>query len=97
MATCVSPRIPLTLTQQTTCLPHSLIFSTELDRSGKGLSEEITANLISAFKRSSNDSGFGLGLAICAKLCQSIGSELHYTRLDKGGEFSFRLPLISPA
>ena len=64
---------------------------------GKGLPEEIAANLIAAFKRSSSDSGFGLGLAICARLCQSIGSELHYTRLDKGGEFSFRLPLIPPA
>ncbi|MEN9361349.1 MAG: hypothetical protein RL095_2884 [Verrucomicrobiota bacterium] len=62
---------------------------------GKGLPEEVASHLMTAFKRSSSDSGFGLGLAICARLCKSLGSELQYHRLEKGGVFFFELPLAA--
>ncbi len=60
---------------------------------GVGLSENTGRNLFEAFKESSSQGGFGLGLAICSRLCQLLRSELVY--LPRGGcgsVFSFSLP-----
>ena len=60
---------------------------------GVGLSENTGRNLFAAFKESSNQGGFGLGLAICSRLCQLLRSDLVYLpRVGGGSVFSFSLP-----
>lgn len=67
---------------------------------GKGLSHEVRMTLYEPFRRTgtSDDrfgfSGSGLGLSICRRLVQAMGSELHYeTAPDWGTRFFFDLEL----
>ena len=69
---------------------------------GHGISEEALANLYQPFRRSRARagrggyyfSGTGLGLAMCRKLIEALGSELKYeSRPDWGTRFSFELNL----
>ena len=69
---------------------------------GHGMSEEAIANLYLPFRRSRNRkgpsgyhfSGTGLGLAMCRKLLEAMGSELRFeTRPDWGTRFFFELEL----
>jgi len=70
--------------------------------SGRGMSPEAVANLYLPFRRSRSRkgpsgyhfSGTGLGLAMCRKLLEAMGSELKYeTRPDWGTRFYFELDL----
>jgi signal transduction histidine kinase len=69
---------------------------------GRGISKEAIASLYLPFRRSRSRrgasgyhfSGTGLGLAMCRKLLEAMGSELKYeTRPDWGTRFFFELDL----
>lgn len=70
---------------------------------GRGISESARARLFQPFRRSNGDrtgrsghffSGTGLGLAMCRKLLQAMGSELHFeTQAGKGTRFFFEIDL----
>jgi signal transduction histidine kinase len=69
---------------------------------GHGISAEAMANLFQPFRRTqarSGRSGYyfsgtGLGLAMCRKLVEALGSELKFeTRPDRGTRFFFELDL----
>jgi signal transduction histidine kinase len=69
---------------------------------GHGITQEALANLYQPFRRSRGRtgrsgyyfSGTGLGLAMCRKLIEAMGSELKYeSRPDWGTRFSFELNL----
>jgi signal transduction histidine kinase len=69
---------------------------------GHGITQEALANLYQPFRRSRGRtgrggyyfSGTGLGLAMCRKLIEAMGSELKYeTRPDWGTRFVFELAL----
>jgi len=69
---------------------------------GRGISKEAIASLYLPFRRSRSRkgpsgyhfSGTGLGLAMCRKLLEALGSELKYeTRPDWGTRFFFALDL----
>ena len=69
---------------------------------GHGITQEALANLYQPFRRSRARagrggyyfSGTGLGLAMCRKLIEAMGSELKYeSRPDWGTRFSFELNL----
>jgi signal transduction histidine kinase len=69
---------------------------------GHGITKEALANLYQPFRRSRIRtarggylfSGTGLGLAMCRKLVEAMGSELKYeSRADWGTRFYFELDL----
>jgi signal transduction histidine kinase len=69
---------------------------------GRGISPEVVASLYQPFRRSRSRagrrgfhfSGTGLGLAMCRKLVEAMGSELAYeTRPDWGTRFYFEVNL----
>ena len=75
---------------------------------GRGISPEVLASLYQPFRRSRSRagrkgfhfSGTGLGLAMCRKLVEAMGSELAYeSRPDWGTRFYFEvnLPLVDRA
>jgi signal transduction histidine kinase len=60
---------------------------------GLGLPAGLGGKLDSPFKESSGSGGFGLGLAICRRLCFLLRSELVHAQRPGGGTvFSFALP-----
>lgn len=67
--------------------------------SGRGMSNDALATLYQPFRRSRarkgyHFSGTGLGLAMCRKLVEAMGSELRYeSRSDWGTRFYFELEL----
>jgi len=69
---------------------------------GRGISDEALASLYQPFRRASGRSarsgfffsGTGLGLAMCRKMLEAMGSELHYeTTAGEGTRFYFELEL----
>ena len=81
--------------------PGSMVEFTVRD-TGRGIPPQAMALLFEPFRRRQrgNDyafSGSGLGLSICRKLVESIGSELQVeTELGRGTRFTFGLPLPEP-
>jgi signal transduction histidine kinase len=64
---------------------------------GVGLPAGASSNLHFAFKEDSNQGGFGLGLAICSRLCRLLCSDLTYhPRAGGGAVFSFGLQRLWP-
>ncbi len=67
---------------------------------GKGISPEEQAHVFDSFyqvekaRNQSNESGVGLGLAICRELIQKHGGKMGLqSSLEKGSTFYFMLPL----